>query len=146
MGEVVRSSKDLPATIMRLPKVYGPEDNGDLATVYGFRHAPSWRWTHGHVENVAKAIALAVCDVRARGRTYNVGEPYTPTMQERLRFLPERPTAAGDVAMHYRFEQNVDYDTSRIRTELDFVEDLDEGTAMRETAPGGESLPVKTRR
>jgi nucleoside-diphosphate-sugar epimerase len=39
--EGLRSDSRLPATILRLPKVYGPEDNGDLGTVYGFRNAPS---------------------------------------------------------------------------------------------------------
>jgi uncharacterized protein YbjT (DUF2867 family) len=34
----------------------------------------SWRWTHGYVEDVAAAVALAVMDERAAGRTYNVGE------------------------------------------------------------------------
>ncbi len=34
----------------------------------------SWRWTHGYVEDVAAAVALAVMDERAAGRTYNLGE------------------------------------------------------------------------
>src|SRR5215211_6924010 len=61
----VSARSDLPATILRLPKVYGPEDNGDLSTIYGFRQHPRWRWTHGFVDNVAAAIALAVLDERA---------------------------------------------------------------------------------
>ena len=120
----------LPATILRLPKVYGPGDNEDLATVYGFRTKPNWRWTHGHVDNVAAAILLGATHERARKRTFNVGEEHTPTMAERLAYLPARaeaPLIAGDD----RFEQNIDYDTSRIREELGFREELSERIAMQ---------------
>ena len=48
----ISSSDWLPATILRLPKLYGAGDNADLATVYGFRSHPQWRWTHGYVENL----------------------------------------------------------------------------------------------
>lgn len=83
-----RSDARLAATILRFPKIYGPADNADLATIYGFRDHPEWRWTHGHVDNVAAAVALAVEDGRAAGQTYNVGEERTPTMGERLAALP----------------------------------------------------------
>ena len=127
------SRTSLPATILRLPKVYGPEDNAELGTVYSFRNNPEWKWTHGHVENVAKAITLAILDGRATGRVYNVGERRTPTMGERLRELPPRPDLPLAKAT-YRFEQNIEYDTTRIRRELDYVEDLDEAVVMRELA------------
>jgi len=52
-------------------------DNNDLATIYRYRHHPKWRWTHGYLENVAHAIALAVMDDKATGRIYNVGEQVT---------------------------------------------------------------------
>ncbi|MCX8999110.1 NAD-dependent epimerase/dehydratase family protein [Rhizobiaceae bacterium BDR2-2] len=55
----VRDTPGLEWTILRLPKVYGPEDNDDLSTVYGFAAVPEWRWTHGHVENVAAATPLS---------------------------------------------------------------------------------------
>jgi nucleoside-diphosphate-sugar epimerase len=125
----VSSRRDLPATILRLPKVYGPEDNHDLSTVYSFRHHPEWRWTHGFVDNVAAAIALAVLDDRAAGKTYNVGEAFTPTVAERLRFLPAREShALFDKPAN--FEQDIVYDTSRIRQELGFREVVDEREAM----------------
>src|SRR5262249_11800244 len=38
----------LPSVVLRLPKVYGPNDNADLATMYRFRQHPQWRWTHGY--------------------------------------------------------------------------------------------------
>ena len=125
----ISSRPDLPATILRLPKVYGPEDNRDLSTVYSFRHHPNWRWTHGFVDNVAAAIALAVLDDRAAGKTYNVGEASTPTVGERLRFLPDRPAQAL-FDQPANFEQDIVYDTSRIRRELGYREVVDERKAM----------------
>src|SRR5271165_2073987 len=85
---VALGDPELPATVLRLPKVYGPGDNAELATVYGFRNHPQWRWTHGYVENVARAIVLAALSPAAAGRIYNVGEAYTPTIAERLEKLP----------------------------------------------------------
>jgi nucleoside-diphosphate-sugar epimerase len=123
------SRLDLPGTVLRLPKVYGPEENAELTTVYGFRHHPQWRWTHGYVENVAKAIALAVCDPRAANNVFNVGEAHTPTVAERLSRLPDRDVAlATDDAKN--FEQDIAYDTSKIRKELGYSEDIDEIDAM----------------
>jgi nucleoside-diphosphate-sugar epimerase len=127
----VLSRRALPATILRLPKVYGPDENSDLATVYRFRDQPQWRWTHGHVENVAEAIALAVADPRAANNIFNVGEAYTPTTAERLARLPTREIAAADVAGK-NFAQDIAYDTSKIRRELSFTEAIDEVRAMSE--------------
>src|SRR6266704_805124 len=86
---VVMSNPDLPGTVLRLPMVYGPGDYqhrlfrylkrmDDKRPVILLDEAEAqWRWTHGYVENVADAIALAVTDERAAGRIYNVGEPFT---------------------------------------------------------------------
>jgi nucleoside-diphosphate-sugar epimerase len=38
---VVLNDPQLPGVVLRLPKVYGPGDNADLATVHGFRNHPS---------------------------------------------------------------------------------------------------------
>jgi len=120
---------DLPATVLRLPKVYGPEENADLATVYGFRRQPHWRWTHGNVENVAEAITLAVVDPRAANNVFNLGEAHTPTMAERLSRLPDRQVIVADETGK-NFDQDIAYDTSKIRRELGFVEVIDEIRAM----------------
>lgn len=125
----ISASGVLPATILRLPKLYGRGDNDDLATIYGLRRHPTWRWTHGYVENVAAAIALAITDERAMGRIYNVGEEWTPTIEERLRYLPARADAPI-IERHGRFDQDIAYDTSRIRAELGFKEIVPEREAM----------------
>ena len=120
----------LPATILRLPKVYGLEDNADLGTVYGFRTHPQWRWTHRFVDNVAAAIAVAGESEAASGRIYNVGEETTPTTAERLRYLPPKPDAPI-IDQQCNFAQDIVYDTAAIRRELDYREDVLERDAMR---------------
>jgi nucleoside-diphosphate-sugar epimerase len=134
MERVALSARDLPATILRLPKVYGPGDNADLATVYAFRHRPQWRWTHGYVENVAAAIVLAALH-SAAGRIYNVGEERTPTVSERLARLPASSIALNNDPK-FNFAQDIAYNTSRIRQELGYRERVNEEAAMRMTASG----------
>lgn len=129
---VAQADTALPWTILRLPKVYGPEENTDLETVYGFRNYPQWRWTHGYVRNVAAAIALAAIHPEASNRIYNVGEWDTPTIAERLAELPESEIPASEKS-HYNFAQNVAYDTSRIRDELGYKEVVSEKDAMKAT-------------
>jgi len=132
---VVMNAPKLAGTVLRLPKVYGPGENNDLGTIYRFRHHPEWRWTHGYVENVAHAIALAVTDERAKGRIYNIGEENTPTIEERLRSLP-----ISDLPVDERpanFEQDIVHDTSRIRKELGYYEVVSYEDAVRRTLAGG---------
>lgn len=128
----VLGATDLPATVLRLPKVYGPGGNERLATVYRHRQHPEWRWTHGFVENVAAAIELAATHPSAAGRTYNVGEEYTPTVAERLAWLPNS-NIDPDVSSQSDFAQNLAYDTSRIRKELGYCELIAEKDAALRT-------------
>lgn len=114
------SDPSTPGTVLRLPKVYGPGGNQDLATIYANSLHPQWRWTHGFVENVAAAVALAATHPLAGGRVYNIGEQYTPTIAERLAMLPPstlRPDPERD--SHFDFAHDLAYDTSRIRSELE---------------------------
>jgi nucleoside-diphosphate-sugar epimerase len=115
--------------ILRLPKVYGPGINEELRTIYGFRHQPDWRWTHGHVENVAEAVALAAVHPAASRRIYNLGEPVTPSMGQRLSRLPPRDLPLEDTA-RYDFAHHLAYDTRRVREELSFREAVDEDEGM----------------
>jgi nucleoside-diphosphate-sugar epimerase len=128
---IAASERELPATILRLPKVYGRESNSDLATVYAFRNYPRWRWTHGYVGNVAAAIVLAAVHPAAAGRSYNVGEEHTPTIGERLAKLPpsEVPVNADP---KFNFDQDIVYDTTRIREELGYRDIVPEDRAMKD--------------
>ncbi len=125
----------LPGVVLRLPKVYGPGDNQDLATVRAFHDDPSWRWTHGYVENVAAAIALAAVHPDAAG-IYNVGEEHTPTVAERLAHLPPAPPPPPPPPPPpgpFNFDQHIVYDTSRIRRELGYREPVEYHEGLRRT-------------
>jgi nucleoside-diphosphate-sugar epimerase len=132
---VERMVLDVPAldgVILRLPKVYGPGENADLATVYQFRHQPLWRWTHGYVENVAAAIVLAAVHPAAAGQIFNVGEEVTPSVPERLKDLPAS-SVVQTTSMPANFKQNIVYDTSRIRRNLGYHEPVPYLEGLRRT-------------
>ena len=130
MERIVLGEPSLQPVVLRLPKIYGPGENGDLATVHGFRHQPHWRWTHGYVENVAHAIVLAATHPAASG-IYNIGEAYTPTVEERLAHLPSSSVSTATAPLN--FEHDIAYDTSRIRQELGYVEPIEYRDALRRT-------------
>lgn len=146
----------LPATILRLPMVYGPNDRQHRLFDYVKRmddKRPAiileegfavWRWTRGYVENVAAAIALAVVDERATGRTYNVGEPETLPMAAWIEQIGKIAGWTGEI-LHVpqvdlpksmrsllRTEQDMIVDSSRIRAELGYVEPVGLERALRE--------------
>jgi nucleoside-diphosphate-sugar epimerase len=142
----VMSHPAILGTVLRLPAVYGPGDPyrrlrpyikrmDDRRPAILLESAQSkWRWTHGYVENVAQAIALAVVDDRAAGRIYNVGEAKTPTVMERVRRLGELAGWNGVVVslesnklpVHlrapYEPQQDLVLETRSIRKELEFAE------------------------
>lgn len=131
MERIALSDSNLPGTVLRLPKVYGPGSNAGLGTVYQFQDHLQWRWTHGYVENVAAAIVVAALHDGAAGRIYNVGEEYTPTIAERLAMLPPASLKSADVGMALNFDHNIAYDTSRIRRELGYREPVREVEGIR---------------
>ena len=128
----VLSQSQLPTVVLRLPKVYGRGDNANLSTIYGSRNHPNWRWTHGYVENVAAAISLAAVHENAAGHVYNVGEVYTPTVAERLQNLPPSAIPAEDVGS-FNYQQDIAYDTTRIRKELGYCERVSYEEGIRRT-------------
>src|SRR5215210_31093 len=83
---VVMSDPELPGTVLRLPATYGPGDKQHRLFEYLKRMDDGrpfillgegearWRQTHGYVEDVADAVALAAADARAANRIFNVGE------------------------------------------------------------------------
>ncbi len=126
-----RRAEGLTATVLRLAKVYGRETNRDFSTVLRFAHQPKWRWTHCYVENAGAAIAAASTDPRARGETYNIGEERTPTVEERLRLLPQMPRQVPDVEKD--FSQDLHFSSDRLRRELDFNDPVTVADAISRT-------------
>jgi len=154
---VVMNEAELPATVLRLPAVYGPGDTQHRLRPYVQRakdrspgilmqtEQASWRWTRGFVENVAAAIALAVTDARSAGRVYNVGEETTPTEHEwaaRVGAVAGWGGAivaapASELPDHLKqpFDWRYDLwtDTARIRNELGYVEPVSTEAALERT-------------
>jgi nucleoside-diphosphate-sugar epimerase len=155
--QTVMSDARLPGTVLRLPCVYGPHDHRQRALEYlkrmddrrgaillGERRA-RWRWTRGHVENVAAAIALAATDERAANRIYNVGEPQALSELEWASRVAEAAGWAGEFVVvpddrlpghlraPYDLAHHLDADTQRIRCELDYTESVSPGEALRQT-------------
>jgi nucleoside-diphosphate-sugar epimerase len=128
----IMGSEKYAGTVLRLPKIYGPEDNANFASVHTFRSHPQWRWTHGYVEEVGRAIALAAMERRAEGQIYNVGEEYTPTIEERLRDLPSSELPV-DESVVFNFAQDIVYDTSKIRSHLGYRERVEYHEGIRRT-------------
>ena len=155
--QAAAADPELPATILRLPCVYGPADphrrvgqvldrmraGGDFVMD---RAKASWRWTRGYVEDAADAIALAATDPRATGRTFNVGEASALTEAEwisrigkaarwrwEVRAVPREqlPPELAEPPLDYAHDLVAD--TSRIRRELGFRERAAADEAMRRT-------------
>ena len=91
-----------------------------------------WRWTRGHVENVADAIVLAALDERAVGRIYNVGEADTLTEREWAELCGARVELAPHVdgLPPYDWRYDLVMDTSAIRQELGYREKVDRNAGV----------------
>lgn len=165
--EALRTEPGLPATVLRLPAVYGPSDPQHRLAPYLRRMTTAhdrilleegqarWHWTRGFVENVAAAVALAVTAAPAAHRVYNVGDE--PTLDERG--WVERIAAAagwtGDVvpvsaaelpaplrpSLDWRYELWTD--TTRLRRELGYVEPVPLEEALRTTVDAERSGPPR---
>ena len=153
---VVMSDAQLPGTILRLPAVYGPGDfqhrlyeyvkrMDDGRPVVLLEEARSkWRWTRGDVESVGHAIALAVTDERAAGRIFNVGEKDALTEADWVRAIGDAAGWKGEVmavskelllgkmiAVDFALEHHLAVDTSRIRRELGYSEQVSRDDALK---------------
>jgi nucleoside-diphosphate-sugar epimerase len=162
----VMSHPSLQGTVLRLPAVYGPGDPYRRLRPYIKRmedrrpaillqsHQAEWRWTHGYVENVAQAIALAVVDDRGAGKIYNVGEAETPTVADRVRRMGGLagwngtvvPLESDRVPPHlrapYQPHQDLVMETSRLREGLGFVEVCSTDEGLRRTIEWERANPL----
>jgi len=154
---VVRSEPSLAATILRLPMVYGPGDplhrfHAFLKRMDDGRPAipieetwARWRGALGYVEDVAAAIALAVTNEAAAGRTYNIAEAdalswadwaraigQAAGWQGRILTLP-RDRTPKHLLPPFRAEQHWTADSSRIRNELGYRETVARREALART-------------
>jgi nucleoside-diphosphate-sugar epimerase len=164
--ETAMGQLDCPATILRLPMVYGPGDYQHRLRPYlermddGRREilldagTAAWRCSRSYVENVAGPVALAVTEPRAAGRTYNVAEPVALSEAE---WVAAIGTAAGwtgriivlpvdDIPAHLAPQvdtrQALIADAGRIHRELGFRETVDRETALRRTVAWERAHPT----
>ena len=168
LGERALLGSRLPATVLRLPAVYGPGDphrrlrqfikrmDDRRPAIVLEQLQAGWRWTHGYVEDVAQAIALAVADERAAGRVYNIGEAAVPTMAERVRQIGEVAGWKGTVVSlsserlpshlqsPYQPRQDLVVDTRRVRRELGFGESVSIEEGLRRTIEWERAHPPET--
>jgi nucleoside-diphosphate-sugar epimerase len=152
-----RGRPDLPATILRLPMVYGPGDplhrffpflkrmdDGRPAIVIEETWA-HWRGCMGYVDEVAAAIALAVTTEAAAGRAYNIAEPGALTWADwaravgnaagwngRILILP-RDLTPGHLLPPFNAAQHWTPDSTRIRAELGYRETIPRELALSRT-------------
>jgi nucleoside-diphosphate-sugar epimerase len=153
----VLGDDSLPATVLRLPMIYGVGDrlhrfwpvlkrmdDGRPAILFPYGLA-EWRSPRGYVENVAAAIALAAVSDRAAGRVYNVAEAESCSELEWAQQIAEVVGWRGEFVVlpddeapaHLRWPGNLRQhwvvDSSRIRSELGYAEPVSRTVAIRRT-------------
>ncbi len=165
----VLGDREFPATILRLPATHGPGDDKHRLFSYIKRMDEArpaivldqaiagWQWARGYVEDVAFAIALAVMDERAAGRTYNVCYPVSLTEAEWVKeiarvigwkgkvvALPSSQLPASLRRDVFNFRQQYAVDSSRIRKELGYTETLTFDEALQRTIEWERANPPAT--
>ena len=165
------SDPDFPATILRLPPVYGPRARmhrifhylrrmeTDPDRIVLNKDFADWRWTHAYVENVAAAVALAVTDVRASGRIYNLGEKESTSTIEWVSRIGRAIGWNGEVTtvpdsrrveispfalMRINTAQDVTVDSTLIRRELGHSEPIGPDEALVRTIAWERSNPISS--
>jgi len=153
----ILGDRDLPATVLRLPMVYGPGDPlhrfqpivkrvvDGRRTILFSESMAAWRATKGYVDNVGAAIAAAAVSDRTAGCIYNVGEANALTELEWARRIastmswpgefrvvpddrmPPHLQQPGNAAQHWVA------DTSRLRDELGYRDPVARDDAIART-------------
>lgn len=158
---------DLPATILRLPMVYGPGDRQRRFYEYiqpMLKNHPSilleeglsgWHWTRGYVEDIARAIALGITHDQARGKIYNLGERETLSTYEWVMKIADVLGWKGEIEVvpndslpeesqtSINTDQHLIADTKRIRDELGFSETTSREVALVNTIEWLKDHPIR---
>jgi nucleoside-diphosphate-sugar epimerase len=154
---VAASEPDLPATILRLPMVYGEGDYQHRVLEYLKRMddgspviqldeiGAQWQTSRGYVENVAGAIVRVVEDENAARKTYNVADADVLTEAEWVEHIGRAAGWQGRVVIvpldqmpeAMRFEGNARQslvgDTKRIRRQIGYTEMVSTDEALART-------------
>lgn len=155
---IVTSRPDeLPATVLRLPMVYGPGDyqhrlftalkrmDDQRPFILLAKDMATWRGLRGYVDDIAEAIALCVVSKRALGRVYHVAEERRETDLEWLKRIARAAGWRGEIVtlpneqmpkhLQHAYVPSQDWslDSSRIRQELGYSEPTPPADAMYRT-------------
>ncbi len=149
----LQAETSLPATVLRLPMVYGPGDKQHrlrpylLHMVDGRKQIPlnegmaRWRCPRGYVKDMAGAVFLAATHPAAIGRTYNVAEATAYTEAEWVHRVGAMVGWGGAIVtapneqlpVPFNTAQDFEMDSTRIRSELGYRATVDCDTALRDT-------------
>ena len=160
--EVCRSHPGLAATIMRLPMVYGSNDPDNRVGEYveAMRRnseiritetAAGWRNARGHVDNVARAIAMTVDNENTEPQIYNVADAASIPEAEwieriakivgwngRLVVVPDSdPTGIkpiSEASHNPNYHQDLRLSSERIRTVLGYSEVVELEPGLQDAA------------
>ena len=148
---------ELPATVLRLPMVFGPGDYqhrlfGYLKRMDGRRpyivlpeKQATMRALRGYVEDIAEATALCITKEEAANRTYHVAYQENFTEQAFVELIAEAAGWTGEIVNIPESElpsawntdvnpaQDWSVDSSRIRQELGYREGVPLQEAVRRT-------------
>ncbi len=143
------TKSSVPHTILRVPPIYGPRDSlyrllplisrmiDKRPFIVVSENQAGWKWTHGYSEDIAHGIALTAMRSSESNRIYNIGETKAPSILERIDHLATVFGWDGDVVAlpnenlppHIvpkgNFDQNLELDSSKIRSEIGYKEVVD---------------------
>lgn len=163
------NNADLPATILRLPMVYGPGDStGRKRRFWPYqkrmedgrpailldRRTAEWRAPWGYVEDVADAVRLAVENEKAAGTTYNVSEAEFFNMRDWIAriavavgwqggiIIVDQECPPPNLPRTLNTAQNLHMDSTRIRRDLGYRETVFRDEATRRTVLWDRAHPL----
>jgi len=167
--KAIMSDPDMPGTILRLPPVYGPRSQMHRMYFYLKRmddkrpaialsnDMATWRWSHGYVENIAAAIAMAATDERATGRIYNLSDTESTSTIEWVLKIAKAADWDGEVVvvsdtrlvevspfalMKINAYQDITVDSTLIREELGYTEHVSGEEALMQTVAWERLNPI----
>jgi nucleoside-diphosphate-sugar epimerase len=164
---VALSDPALPATVLRLPMVYGWGDAYHRFFPYIRRMddrrpailldeaTANWRSTWGYVDNVAAAIALAAENPDAAGQIYNVSDASRPSMADWVREIAEVTGWSGILKIvrvacpppsfgpETNAHQHLVCDSAKIRDDLGYRELVSRREAIERTVSWEREHPLR---
>ena len=162
---VYMNEPELPCTVLRLPMVYGPGDYQHRLFPYLKRmddNRPAilleqgmaqWCCSRGYVEDIANAIVIAIENVKAANRIYNVSEEISQSETVWIKAIAKATGWDGKIVVVPKEHapefvnpgidttQYLDVDTTRIRDELGYKELISQDEALRKTVEWERSHP-----